>query len=181
MPIRHRRRPLRPETGPRLLMRPRRCMRVCTIFQRLRTKDAVAAQPRAVAVLVVKANTLVILQYVSRLHGPQLFMKAGPERLTSQYCPRVLHCAVHAATIATVEAELLHALTHCEPTRRLGTAGFLGQATRATHTRYVARPRISVVRPWERSPLIGLRLTTAAVQRRCTAPGTVLSVDGAES
>lgn len=60
-----------------------RCMRVCTIFQRLRTKTTEAPSPSqrsADAVLVVKANTLVILQYVSRLHGPQLFMKAGPGR-----------------------------------------------------------------------------------------------------
>ena len=111
-----------------------RCMRVCTIFQRLRTKTTEAPSPSqrsADAVLVVKANTLVILQYVSRLHGPQLFMKAGPgRRLTHNIVRRccTVCCAVHAAAtmiIAVVEGGAAACLDALRANEKAGTAGFL--------------------------------------------------------
>jgi hypothetical protein len=148
---------------------------------------AVAAQSSAVAVavLVVKANTLVILQYVSRLHGPQPFMKAGPRRLTSQYCPRVLHCAVHAAATMTIASPCRGGAAACLDALRANEKDVDGRFPRRGNksnppTRYVARSRDQMwsLESFIRSLDCAFVPDDAAVQR---LHGTWHSVHGAES
>jgi hypothetical protein len=158
MRIPHRRPPTTARNGTSIAHAATRCMRVCTIFQRLRKKTTEAPSPsQRSRSLVVKANTFVItFQFVSRLHGPQLFMKAGPGRLTHK--PEVciaLCCAVHAARdndnrcCRGGAAACLDALRANE---KAGDGRFPRTGNKSNPPRDTWRaPRISVVRPWVRS------------------------------
>lgn len=90
---------------------------------------------------VVAGAAGLLLQYVSRLHGPHLFMSTGPS--TGMATRMEGCCTLAQMAIATaVEAEpskirLLHALAYLGgPVRRMGTAaGFYGEARSAAHTK----------------------------------------------